>query len=78
MTIKCECNLKGELGFNMESWYDKKFELPFVNHNPNECKCRNELKQYKRGSKILWLCSCCCLSGDKIIKPKVDKRKGDD
>jgi len=64
---KCECPTKGVLKEGMESWYDEELELPFVNHKPNECKCTNELKRYKRGNKKLWLCSC-CVHGDILIE----------
>jgi len=65
---KCECNKKGVLNPIIEHMYDKERELPFVNHKPNKCRCTNDLKQYIRKSKKLWLCSCCCLSSDKECK----------
>jgi len=66
--IKCECDEIGKLKSGMESLYNKENELPFVNHKPNECKCTNDLKQYIRNGKKLWLCSCCCLSSDEEVK----------
>jgi hypothetical protein len=56
---KCECMETAKLPKDMELWYDEKTELPFVNHNPDECKCTNKLKQYIRNGKKVWLCSCC-------------------
>ena len=49
---------------NMIDWYSKEEKLG-MNHEPNKCLCINRLKQYKRRDKILWLCSCCHLSGDE-------------
>lgn len=65
--IKCQCPSEGELVIGHEDLYDKEKELPFVNHKPNKCKCKNELKYYQRGKKKLWLCSNCCMWGDKLI-----------
>lgn len=59
MTNKCECDEKGRLKSGWEWSYDSKKELPFVNHEPNKCKCTNNLKEYKRDGKKIWLCSCC-------------------
>ena len=65
---KCECPTKGRLQAGMAKEYDTEKELPFVNHKPNECECTNELKQYFRKGKKIWLCSCCNMSGDEEIK----------
>ena len=67
---KCECDTIGALNEIISGMYDEKTELPFVDHEPNECKCTNKLKRYMRKGKKLWLCSCCCLSTDKEIKRK--------
>lgn len=37
------------------------------NHAPNECPGDYEVKQYRRGDDLLWLCSCCCLPKDVAI-----------
>lgn len=65
--IKCECPDTGKLHDGMEGMYDSVFELPFVEHNPGECKCTNGIRLYRRGNKDLWLCSCCSLGSDKLI-----------
>lgn len=57
---KCECEGTGFLLPKTEELFDKKLELPFVNHEPGECKCTNDLKEYVRDGKKIWLCSCCC------------------
>lgn len=57
---KCECNLKGRLIPGMEEEYDAITELPFVKHEPGECKCTNDIQEYTRGGKKIHLCSCCC------------------
>ncbi len=64
---RCECDTVGVLRDGMASMYDEETELPFVVHEPNECKCTNNLKQYIRNSKKVWLCSCCCLSTDEEV-----------
>ena len=58
---KCECNNKGTLKHGMEDLYDQELELPFVNHQPGECKCVNDLKWYSKGGKKVALCSCCVM-----------------
>lgn len=65
MKNECECNKKGVLREGMASLYDEETELPFVIHEPNECKCTNELKEYIRNGKKVVLCSNCCLSSDE-------------
>jgi hypothetical protein len=57
---KCECNCRARLVSGWEDTYDPELELPFVNHEPGECKCTNELKEYEREGKKVWLCSNCC------------------
>ena len=63
--MKCGCKNKGELKIGIESLYSKE-ELPFVNHEPNECKCTNELRKYKKEGKEVWLCSNCVM-GENLI-----------
>jgi len=67
-TIKnhCECDHEGKLSPGMSGYYDPVTELPYVNHAPGQCKCTNQLAQYKRGKNgpILTLCSNCFTSGD--------------
>ena len=63
---KCMCANEGILREDMTHLYDKITELPFVNHEPEECKCRNELKQYWKNEKKVWLCSCCVI-GEKLV-----------
>ena len=66
----CECPEKSQSGFNpfaLFASYDPVTEEPFRNHEPGQCKCTNELKQYRRGDAILTLCSMCHTSKDKPI-----------
>lgn len=67
---RCQCPEQGKLSLGWAWSYDWKLELPFVTHAPGKCKCTNELKRYRRGKKILWLCSCCRLPGDVLILTK--------
>lgn len=62
MANKCECPGTGKLYF--DSMYDEETELPFVNHDPYECQCINDLRLYWRDGKLIVLCSNCCLSTD--------------
>ena len=66
-TKRCECQGTGTLISEMASWYDEEKELPFVNHSPNECKCKNELKEYMLNGKKIWLCSNCTHQGETEI-----------
>ena len=67
MKHKCECPFKGNAPSYMEDFYSEEEKIG-MNHKPNECKCTNDLKQYIRNGKKIWLCSCCCLFGDKEVK----------
>ena len=61
---KCECPEKGS-AINKELYSPE--EYSGMKHEPNKCKGTNDLRKYKRGGKILTLCSCCCLLGDKGV-----------
>lgn len=67
-TLQCQCDQEGLLNRAMAHWYDPETELPFVDHQPGGCRCTNELKQYRREDQVLWLCSCCHLSGDVLVE----------
>ena len=66
--MKCECDKTSSLPVISPDLYHPELELPFVGHQPGECKCTNELKRYERDGKIVWLCSCCHMFDDKEIK----------
>lgn len=68
---KCQCPETGEVSPERESMYSEA-EKSGMNHKPYECKGTNEVKQYERQEKKLWLCSCCNMPGDKEIKNKED------
>ena len=70
MKNKCECQNTANLMPGMESWYDQEKELPFVTHKPGECKCTNELKQYWKNDKKVWLCSNCIMGEEPVKKWK--------
>lgn len=65
--IHCECDHTGKLGPGMGGMYDPVTELPFVDHEPGKCECRNELHLYIRDGKRVYLCSCCNMSGDLLV-----------
>lgn len=64
---RCECQARGQLNPVYTSWYDPVTELPFVDHEPGKCECRNNLDIYIRDNQKLWLCSCCTMFGDKKV-----------
>ncbi len=66
-TQACQCPDEGVLHDEMRVFYDPETELPFVKHEPGECKCTNQVAQYERKGKKLWLCSCCHRSGDRLV-----------
>lgn len=61
---RCQCDDLGRVDAAFANWYDPVNELPFANHEPEKCRCVNDLAQYQRGEEVLWLCSCCHQSGD--------------
>lgn len=69
--LKCQCPDIGEVEPDRLGEYDEKTERPFLNHAPGECKCTNMLAQYDRNGVVLWLCSICCVFGDKLIEETV-------
>lgn len=64
---KCECDQQQVRNPIMDSWYSDA-ERPFMEHAPNECKCTIDLRRYKRGDRVMWLCSVCRFSDDKEIE----------
>ncbi len=70
MKRKCECPDDSMNNRNPPSMYSME-EQNGRCHKPNKCPCVNNLKQYMRGNKKLWLCSCCNQSQDKEIKRKL-------
>jgi hypothetical protein len=62
---RCECP-RGQVQKGWEGLYNDEEKLG-MNHEPNKCKCKNDLKEYIRNGKKIWLCSC-CMFDDKEIK----------
>lgn len=67
--IHCQCPEKSEVPPEREHLYSEEEKIG-MNHEPNKCKGTNEIKQYKRGDKEIYLCSCCNLSSDVILTPQ--------
>lgn len=63
MKKKCQCDEVGKVSKEREYMYSEE-EKSGMNHDKGKCKGTNKIKKYKRGEKILWLCSCCNLFGD--------------
>jgi hypothetical protein len=64
MNQKCECPETGRLRPEIADLYLVDAELPYVKHEPHRCECTNDLATYRRGDKILLLCSCCWMPSD--------------
>ena len=75
-TPKCECDQEGQANPMIAHLYDPDTELPFVRHQPGECRCTNDLKQYERDGKVMWLCRCCWLPDDKLVDRDRDGAMG--
>lgn len=67
--LRCECPVQGRINPMMRAWYDEETELPFVDHEPNECKCSNDLARYRCSDGVTRvLCSCCNCTGDARLE----------
>ena len=65
MENKCQCPTQGVLQPGQAHRYDAELELPYVDHEPDQCRGTNGLALYDRNGEPLWLCSNCNLLGDK-------------
>lgn len=65
--MKCECP---ETGMASEEDIDLYVEEEYkgMSHLPNECLGDYQMGFWVRDGKTLWLCSCCCLSGDILLR----------
>ena len=68
MKIKCQCPDTADANKMIYPLDFSKEEKLGMFHEPNKCKCTNDLKLYKRGNKKLWLCSCCHIFGDEEVE----------
>lgn len=66
--LQCECPYVGEVTPERMRDYDEQLEQPFVNHEPGQCRCTNDIRLYRREDARLWLCSICTMFGDENIK----------
>lgn len=67
MQPRCECPETGNPPiYNLDLYIEEEKDGMF--HQPNECKGWYMLALYKRNGKDIWLCSCCCLSGDEFVR----------
>ena len=65
---RCECPYNEVISKEREHLYSDEEKVNGLNHKANECKCTNNLKQYIRCGKIIWLCSKCHMFGDKEVE----------
>ncbi len=63
---KCQCDEKGTVPKENEYMYAVSEKIG-MNHEPDKCEGWYNLKKYKRGSKVLYLCSCCNTHGDILL-----------
>ena len=65
---RCECEALGKAPASMAGEYDPVTEWPFTQHRPGKCKCRNNIRLFRRadGSQA-WLCSICFLMSDRLL-----------
>lgn len=66
MIKKCQCESRGRLMIGMESLYDPIKKLPYVDHEPGECECTNNIRLYLRNGKKVFLCSNCVLGEEEV------------
>lgn len=64
--IRCECPNDSMNNIMPASRYTEE-EQSGRQHAKGKCPCIAELKKYKRGNKILWLCSCCTLGNEVLV-----------
>ena len=64
--IKCQCDEKGFVPKENEGMYSVSEKIG-MNHEPDKCKGWYNIKKYKRGSKVLALCSCCNTHADILL-----------
>ena len=67
MHHKCECPYDETITEDREHLYSDEEKKGGLNHKAGECKCTNDLKQYIRHDKKIWLCSRCVQFFDKEI-----------
>lgn len=65
---RCECPYDEVISKDRECLYSDEEKKNGLNHKANECKCTNDLKQYIRHGKAIWLCSKCHTFGDEEVK----------
>lgn len=63
---RCECKGKSRVPKSREYMYSENEKIG-MNHEPDKCKCTNNLRQYWRNGRKIWLCSCCVIF-DKPVK----------
>ena len=62
--MKCQCPHAGEVDPKDLWLYHPDTERPFIQHEPGECQCTNNLRLYSRDGKHIVLCSICSFPGD--------------
>jgi hypothetical protein len=63
--LRCEC--PNEAKALLPVWWFEPQELKARIHKPNECLGDYNLKRYRRGTKLLTLCSACWFPSDEEV-----------
>jgi hypothetical protein len=69
--LRCECIEITRVTESALLHYDPITEAPFVNHDPGECKCTNDLRRYYKSpgsTETIILCSCCWLGQQEYTR----------
>ena len=62
---RCQCDCLGSIPPGMEILYEPE-ELMYANHQPGACRW-TKTKLYQRGTRKLWLCSCCSFPSSDVL-----------
>mgnify|MGYP001563278603 CR=1 FL=1 len=63
---RCECPSVVTISL-LKAWYLPE-EYKTMSHEAGKCPGDYLVKKYQRGDRTLWLCSCCHLSTDMLVK----------
>lgn len=65
--MRCQCQYRGVVVSELDSFYDPVTEAPFRAHEPGECRCTNNLHLFLRDGRPTMLCSNCTINTDKEL-----------
>jgi hypothetical protein len=68
---RCECDEVASANPPFPHLYSYE-EQKSWGHAPGKCPSRSQLRLYRRGARILRLCSACCRIGDRLLTEPTD------